>query len=76
MPVISLPQPCRIFSLIAFFTEAKGNVINFELRKKTWKPEGMPVGVMFVMVAFKFEIGYFDTRYLVLFKKKIIHFVN
>lgn len=28
------------------------------------------MGVMFVMVAFKFEIGYFDTRYLVLSKKK------
>lgn len=52
-------------------TEAKGNVINFELRKKTWKPEGMPMGVMFVMVAFKFEIGYFDTRYSVLSKKKL-----
>lgn len=34
------------------------------------------MGVMFVMVAFKFEIGYFDTRYLVLSKKNIIHFVN
>lgn len=29
------------------------------------------MGVMFVMVAFKFEIGYFDTRYLVLSKKNI-----
>lgn len=61
--------------LNCLFTEAKGNVINFELRKKTWKPEGMPMGVMFVMVAFmvafKFEIGYFDTRYLVLSKKKL-----
>lgn len=28
------------------------------------------MGVMFVMVAFKFEMGYFDTRYLVLSKKK------
>lgn len=55
--------------LNCLFTEAKGNVIKFELRKKTWKPEGMSMGVMFVMVAFKFEIGYFDTRYLVLSKK-------
>lgn len=29
------------------------------------------MGVMFVMVVFKFEIGYFDMCYLVLFKKKL-----
>lgn len=29
------------------------------------------MAVMFVMVAFKFEIGYFDTRYLVLSKKRL-----
>lgn len=57
--------------LNCLFTKAKGNVINFELRKKNWKPEGMPMGVTFVMVEFKFEIGYFDTRYLVLSKKKL-----
>lgn len=30
------------------------------------------MGVMFVMVVFKFEIGYFDMCYLVLFKKNYI----
>lgn len=31
------------------------------------------MGVMFVMVVFKFEIGYFDMCYLVLFKKKKLY---
>lgn len=29
------------------------------------------MAVLFVMVAFKFEIGYFDTRYLVLSKERL-----